>query len=230
MQLPGATWTIAASGGSQILSYQTTVHFADRPSIGANPPSIGAAVRAYPEGVSPSHFTPCLPMTRRAMAWASGHAPCLLLKKLAEACASADFGAPAPPPSLARVTCAPRLSRGRVSHQLHFKRDFLFISFPSWGSGWLPGAWHQEALPWQPTTFHELPQAPRTPAAPTASSCRQLDGGAGAAGCLEIRTAPPAASRRGDARFVLGVVQGMNFGGFLLPYFPGPLAQGNVTP
>lgn len=29
---------------------------------------------------------------------------------------------------------------------------------------------------------------------------------------------------------MLGVAQGMNFGGLFLPYFLGPLAQGNMTP
>lgn len=68
-----------------------------------------------------------------------------------------------------------------------------------------------------------------TSCTPTSMS-RQLEGCAEAGGCLEIRTTPPVSSRRGQARFVLGVVKDMDFGGVLLPHFLGTLAQGQVTP
>lgn len=157
----------------------------------------------------------------------TGGRPCtpLLPKKVAESRSGADFGAPAPKAtSLARVTCVLWLSHGGASHQPHFERDFLFISFLSWGSGWLPVVVTERRCFGSPVLSKGCPKPP---------VCWQQQAAGGASwgcGCLAIGTALPAPSTRDDAGFVLTVVWGMNFGGLLFCYFLGALAQGNVTP
>lgn len=127
------------------------------------------------------------------------------------------------------MTCTLWLSGGRESHQPQVKRDFLLICFLFQGNSWPPGSWHREAPLWQTSFPRVAPSLWFTSCTPTSMS-RQLEGCAEAGGCLEIRTTPPVSSRRGHARFVLGVVKDMDFGGVLLPHFLGTLAQGQVTP